>query len=50
MLDVYARRIIHDISDVERPLLLGICLKSQDEEDAALFESVMAKLDEIKTW
>ena len=47
---MYARRIIHSISDAERPLLLGICLKSQDDEDAVLFESVMSKLDEIKTW
>ena len=50
MLDVYARRIVNDISDTERPLLLGICLKSHDEEDAALFESIITKVDEIKTW
>lgn len=47
---VYARKIIELISETsEKPLLLGICLKL-DEEDAETFRRVIEKVSEVQTW
>jgi len=47
---VYARKLIEIISHFsEKPLLLGICLKIEDE-NVEIFHTIINKLNEIQTW